>query len=418
MDITIKNPKSTNGKPETVRFPCEEKKLYEISNRLGIEITTKANCLIVNSSSEDFLGILQDKQCNIDELNYLTKRMDSFTQKERKEFYAAAFTEKPKTMADLINLSFNTHCYSLVSDFSDLDKLGKDLYLSEKIAVRSKEFEELNGEDFAMEVINNNLDSTITPYGVLYKNRNEPYRVYDGKHFPPYGWQEKIVTVQLTAKGENEYIYLHCSDIEIEKVLMRLEVPYLYDCEIAIDNHNFPDGVTDIVTEEAFSLTKVDTLNNLASHFEGMSRRDINHFEELMGYVKPQTVDEVMALRESMYEFEIYDGVPDAESYRKFMICESGHFEYDPNLEDYIDFKRYGKDKMKNEIGTFINNNYLLYYGQNQKLSNLLSKNLGMEIPKQRELEKFNSDITDQAPDRFMHIFKKGLYSYHNNAII
>lgn len=87
--------------------------------------------------------------------------MDSFTQKERKEFYVAAFTEKSKTMADLINLSFNTHCYSLVSDFSDLDKVGKDLYLSDKIAVRSKEFEEFNGEDFAMEVINNNFDAII-----------------------------------------------------------------------------------------------------------------------------------------------------------------------------------------------------------------------------------------------------------------
>lgn len=87
-------------------------------------MTTKANCLIVNSSSEDFLKILDDKHCNIDELNYLMKRMDSFTQKERKEFYESAFTEKFKTMAELINLSFNTHCYSLVSDFSDSDKLS------------------------------------------------------------------------------------------------------------------------------------------------------------------------------------------------------------------------------------------------------------------------------------------------------
>lgn len=42
-------------------------------------------------------------------------------------------------------------------DFSDLDKLGKDLYLGEKIAVSSKEFEALNGENFNMEVIRNNF---------------------------------------------------------------------------------------------------------------------------------------------------------------------------------------------------------------------------------------------------------------------
>ena len=81
-------------------------------------MNTKANCQIVNSSNEDFLGILEDKHCNIDELNYLMKRMYSFTQKERKELYATAFTEKSKTITELINLSFNTHCYSLVIDIS------------------------------------------------------------------------------------------------------------------------------------------------------------------------------------------------------------------------------------------------------------------------------------------------------------
>lgn len=69
MYITIKNPNIINGKLKRIRFPCEEEKLYEISKELGIEITTKANCQIVNSSSEDFLGMLHDMHCNIDELN-------------------------------------------------------------------------------------------------------------------------------------------------------------------------------------------------------------------------------------------------------------------------------------------------------------------------------------------------------------
>lgn len=99
MDITIKNPNSINGKLERIRFPCEEEKLYEISKELGIEMTTKANCLIVNSSSKDFFGLLQDNQYNIDELDYLTKRMDSFGPNERKQFYAAAFAEKIEAMS-------------------------------------------------------------------------------------------------------------------------------------------------------------------------------------------------------------------------------------------------------------------------------------------------------------------------------
>lgn len=35
------------------------------------------------------------------------------------------------------------------------------------------------------------------------------------------------------------------------------------------------------------------------------------------------------------------------------MICESGHFEYDENLEEYIDFKRCGEQRIRNESGAF-----------------------------------------------------------------
>lgn len=56
-------------------------------------------------------------------------------------------------MADLTNLSFNLYCYSLINNFSDFNKLGKDLYLTEKMAVVSKELEELDGESYAINAI-------------------------------------------------------------------------------------------------------------------------------------------------------------------------------------------------------------------------------------------------------------------------
>ena len=75
------------------------------------------------------------------------------------------------------------------------------------------------------------------------------------------------------------------------------------------------------------------------------------------------------------------------------MICESGHFEYDHNLEDYIDFKRYGEVKMNNELGAFSDRGYIIYHGYNQKLSNLLSEDIGMEIPKIKEQKKINRKV-------------------------
>jgi len=387
LNITIKKSNGENEKTRTIWFPIEEENLDKICSELGIEMTTEQNCYIENSMDRDFLNILHDKNCNIDELNYLMKRLDGFSQKEIDRFYAASFAENPKTMAELINLSFNMHCYSLVSDFNNLEKVGKDLYLTERQAVLTKELDELDGESYAMDVIKNNSNPIITPYGVLYKNSNVPEQVYNGKQFPPYIWKETIATVQLTSKGMNEYIYLPCSDLEVEKALMRLETSYLHDCEVAVDSHSFPDSILNIVSANTTSVIKVDALNKLSKHYSEMGNQDTRYFEKLMDHIKPRTIDEVFALAESMYEFELFDGIKDIESYGRYMICESGRFEYDPNLEKYIDFKRYGREKMAQEDGAFSDKGYIIYHGYNQKLANLLFENLGIMIPEDKELK-------------------------------
>lgn len=301
-------------------FPYEESEISNVYNQLGLETSIAPNCYIEEVVYDpDINEVLKGKECNIDELNFLFKRMDSFDTKERKVFLASAFAENPETIAELINLSFNTHCYSLVSDFNNLETVGKDLYLSEKQAVATRELEELDGGSFAMEVIKNNPNSRITPYGVLYKNSNVPEQIYNGKQLPPYHWKETVATIHLTAKGANEFIYLPCSDVEIEKALMRLETPYLHDCEVTIDSHNFSDRIINIISADTTPLIKIDTLNKLAKYYKEIGNHDIEYFEKLMDYVKPRTVDEIFALADSMYEFELFDGIHSVESYGRYM---------------------------------------------------------------------------------------------------
>ena len=137
-------------------FPYEESEISNVYNQLELETSTAPNCYIEEVVYDsDMNEVLEGKECNIDELNFLFKRMDSFDTKGRKVFFASAFAENSKTIAELINLSFNTHCHSLVTDFNNLETVGKDLYLSEKQAVATRELEELDGGSFAMEVIKN-----------------------------------------------------------------------------------------------------------------------------------------------------------------------------------------------------------------------------------------------------------------------
>ena len=174
MNITIKKSRDAD-KRKTIWLPMEEDKLEEVCNELGIEMTTEPIFYIEDSRDERFSNMLDDKDVNIDELNYLMKRFDGFSPREIEKFCAVAFAEETKSMADLVNLSFNLHCYSLINNFSDLNKLGKDLYLTEKMAVATRELDELDGESYAMDVIRNK-SARVTPYGVLYKNSNDQYK--------------------------------------------------------------------------------------------------------------------------------------------------------------------------------------------------------------------------------------------------
>jgi hypothetical protein len=94
-------------------FPYEESEISNVYNQLELKTSIAPNCYIEEVVYDpDINEVLKGKECNIDELNFLFKRMDSFDTKERKIFFASAFTENPETIAELINQSFNTHCYS------------------------------------------------------------------------------------------------------------------------------------------------------------------------------------------------------------------------------------------------------------------------------------------------------------------
>ena len=98
----------------------------------------------------------------------------------------------------------------------------------------------------------------ITSYSIhytklyeLYKNSNEPKHIYDGKHFPCYQWKNTIATLELISKGEREFVYMPCSNAEIDKALMRLKVDNLAQCERGyIESEYFPDRMIDILTQD------------------------------------------------------------------------------------------------------------------------------------------------------------------------
>lgn len=143
------------------------------------------------------LKCLEGHRINVDELDYLVKRLDSFSDGELAQFQGMAAKMGLSDMTDLINLTFCCQQATVITDFSDLEQIGRDHYMNlHGGCVSMEELEELDGMETALLLISEN-EGTVTPYGVVYDNGMQLSQVYQGRNFPAYLYEDSLMAVSL-----------------------------------------------------------------------------------------------------------------------------------------------------------------------------------------------------------------------------
>lgn len=77
---------------------------------------------------------------DLDEVNYLAKRMESFSNQEMNQFFAASTLEAHSTVQDLINLTFSLNRYTLIRDVSNLQRIGANHMLNKLGGMEAEEY--------------------------------------------------------------------------------------------------------------------------------------------------------------------------------------------------------------------------------------------------------------------------------------
>ena len=114
IDLIIK----TNGSERRLILPVDEQSVPGI-----VEKNSVTTVMVINEPES--LRYLYGKQWSVDELNFLSKRLESFDNLEETQFHAAVNYLQPQSIKDLINLSFNLPRYSLISSVSNLAEVGR-----------------------------------------------------------------------------------------------------------------------------------------------------------------------------------------------------------------------------------------------------------------------------------------------------
>ena len=354
----------------TIPFPIPREQFdqcIELVEALEIGNASARDCHVDEiRSAWPVLNRLEDDVVNLDELDYLAKRLDSFDVGEAAQFQAMAEKLDLTDMKDLINLTFCCQETTVITDFSDLGAVGRDHYMNTHGGCASiQELEELDGEETAILLIDGG-GGTVTRYGVVYDNGMKLDQSYDGRYFPAYLYEPPMLMVALTSSQEPEdtknitWLYLPAAKGQIERAMARSGIADPEDMRFRFAESMFPDEVDAALY---FRYEGIFELNELAQAVDKLSMDDRKKLGAVVAMAEPEYAMQIRHLEENLDQFEFAPGVHTPAEYGKFMIQESGHFEYDPNLDEFYDYEKYGLQRIEQQSGMFTDRGYISYHG-------------------------------------------------------
>ena len=229
IQAVLGNPNHPEYGVATIPFPIPHDQYahcMELLEALEIGDAVISDCQVQEINS--FYSVLKRTEIltvNVEELNYLAKRLDSFDVGEAAQFQAMAHKLELSELKDLINLTFCCQEATVITDFSDLAAVGRDHYMNlHGGCAKTTELDALDGEGTARRLIASG-SGTITPYGVVYDNGMKLEQDYDGQFFPCYYYEPRATMVAVTSKSEPEdtahitWLYLPMAQEEIDRAL-------------------------------------------------------------------------------------------------------------------------------------------------------------------------------------------------------
>ena len=370
IQAVLGNPSHPEYGVATIPFPIPHDQYahcMELLEALEIGDAVKADCKVEKIDS--FYTVLKRTEMltvNVEELNYLAKRLDSFDTGEAAQFQAMAHKLELFELKDLINLTFCCQQATVITDFSDLAAIGRNHYMN--LHGGSASVDELNALDdkgIARQLIESD-SGKITPYGVVYDNGMKLEQIYDGRFFPCYYYEPNAITVAVTAKSEPEdtehitWLFLPMVQEEIDRALLRGGITDPSEIRLSLEDSWLPHEVLDLLDMDHVDISELNALVQALDEFSDMS---IRKYAAAAVMARPHTTEQAKHLAENLDLFDFAPSASTPEEYGKYMIQKSGRFEYDENLDAFYDYEKYGTERMNAEDGMFTDQGYIAYKG-------------------------------------------------------
>ena len=168
-----------------LELPASGDEIREVYDQLkGKKGARRIEIAELKTSIPELNECLQGSNVNrrtLSELDFLARRVQQMTEREREIFKTAAGFSRELSLAYLINLSYNLGCYSFYSDVFTEGELGK--YLAQNGYEGMSDGCE-RPVDWIGEQYHQAHMGKFTKHGYVVKNEKAIIPLYDGKNFP------------------------------------------------------------------------------------------------------------------------------------------------------------------------------------------------------------------------------------------
>ncbi len=364
-----------NGDHEIdIRFPISESELYaklaEVHAIEGRDAPQSAFVTEVYWPEEFFM--LKDRFANLDELNYLARRMESFDYNEYDQFLVGITKLENPTEKDLINLTFNLDHFTLCKDVSSYGTIGRTYVLNTEGSIPTYDEDDPKYAAIGKNLIDRGL-TQITAKGLLIYNPFDGLtEVYNGQTFPEYFYENTLASAEVSYNSRAELLLLPGEEIAIKKALARLGAPSDSDCEIGFYLNQGENGAWEKRIEGIIRSEGLYKTNNML-HSLDTDDMDWGKLTAAVELADVQSAANIAAVAEHLEEFGFLPDVRNESDIGHFLVDNVDEYTMSIEMEEYFDFPGFGEYFAEKHDGQFVNGGFV-YFDSDRTLDEFLEE--------------------------------------------
>lgn len=423
LELSAENPVHGGYYYAELLLPAADYELKDAMQRTrAVGRENRENTVEVSILECDILPELQDIRLdtfNLDELNFLAKRLSSLPDEELPVFYAvteqifddAEESEKPVSIKDLINCTYGLDTVPVAHNVSNLAELGRFAFENELLSdledIPESAVPFLNAEQIGR--VQQKNDSGVFEGGLyiptVHYDRPE---IYDGVTLPEEEPENAAFLLKVGAYPKSAFsdedpalhdLCLPADSDELFNVTDKCGEPEINLCFC----YEFYSSIPQITSDMFDSMEEIDELNTLAQRIAAMSESEQTKFKAVLNAEDTATLKGALDIAQNLWRYEFTAEPDTADAFFKKYIIENTSTEFDNRwLENLL--PRNEADKLLGRIGAAVTD-----YGVISARNGHLFKPVPYDEPEAKELK--TQALTEEKLDVIEVLDRRALFS-------